>query len=109
MVASVRRARLTPGSTDEAVRRVREGFAPIIKGMPGFVAYYVVDVGDGALVTVTVFADRASAEETNRVAADWAKRNLGQWMTSPLEFATGEVVVHEFGELEVADRFRPVS
>lgn len=109
MYASVRRGRLTPGSIAEAARRVREDFAPILRGMPGFVAYYVVDAGDGTFATVSVFADRATAEESNRLAADWAKRVLGPMMASPLEFTTGEVVVHELGELEVADRSRPVS
>jgi hypothetical protein len=28
---------------------VEEGFVPIISGLPGFVAYYVVDAGDGVL------------------------------------------------------------
>ena len=32
-----------------------EGFVPIISEMPGFVAHYLVDAGDGVMVTTSVF------------------------------------------------------
>jgi hypothetical protein len=50
MYAAVRRYE---GVTDsgEVVRLVNEGFIPIISGMPGFVAYYLADAGDGVIVS----------------------------------------------------------
>jgi hypothetical protein len=33
----------------------QEGFVPIISEMPGFVAHYLVDAGDGVMVTTSVF------------------------------------------------------
>ena len=35
-----------------------------------------MDAGAGTLLTLSVFADRAGAEEANRIAADWAGRHL---------------------------------
>jgi hypothetical protein len=32
-----------------------EGFVPLISEMPGFVAYYHVDAGDGVIVSTSVF------------------------------------------------------
>ena len=31
----------------EVARRASHGFVPILRGTPGFIAYYVVDCGDG--------------------------------------------------------------
>ena len=45
------------GVTDpqKAGQLVDEGFLPIISEMPGFVAYYWVDAGDGVMVSTSVF------------------------------------------------------
>ena len=57
MYATVRRYE---GVTDpaEAGRRVKEGFMPLIRQVPGFVAYYWIDAGDGAMVSTSVFEDQ---------------------------------------------------
>jgi hypothetical protein len=54
MYATVRRYE---GVTDvsEAGRLVEEGFIPIISEIPGFVAYYLVDAGEGVMVSTSVF------------------------------------------------------
>ena len=95
MYASVRRAKSSPGSTAEIARRVEKEFVPIISGLPGFHEYYAIDAGNDVVVTVSIFHDRAGAEESNRRAAEWVKQALGSLLTTPLEFSTGEVVVHK--------------
>ncbi len=39
-----------------------EGFVPIISELPGFVAHYLVDAGDGVMVVISVF-EHKDAEE----------------------------------------------
>jgi hypothetical protein len=91
MYATVRRYE---GVTDpaEAARRVREGFVPLISQIRGFVAYYWIDAGDGVMMSTSVFQDRASAEESNRKAADWARQNLASVLPRPPQITAGEVV-----------------
>lgn len=82
------------GVTDpaEAGRRVSEGFVPLIRPIPGFVAYYWVDAGDGVMVSTSVFEDRAGAEESSERAADFVRDNLAALLPNPPQVTVGEVV-----------------
>ncbi len=79
---------------DEAARRVKEGFVPIISQIPGFVAYYWVDAGNGVMISTTVFENKAGAEESNKRAAQWVRENLLSLLPSPPQITAGEVVAH---------------
>ena len=55
MYVAIRRYQLEdPGSVDEVLGRVNEGFIPIIKDAPGFLAYYALDSGGGEVTSVSV-------------------------------------------------------
>lgn len=91
MYATVRRYE---GVTDpaEAGRRVNEGFVPLLRRVPGFVAYYWVDAGDRVMVSTSVFEDQAGAEESTKRAADFVRENLAPLLPNPPQVAAGEVV-----------------
>ena len=63
MYAAVRRYE---GITDdaEAGRLVRESFLPLLDKVQGFIAYYWIDAGDGAMASLSVFDDKAGADES---------------------------------------------
>jgi hypothetical protein len=86
---------MEPGSVDELMRRVNEGFVPIISKGPGFLAYYAVNGGGGVVASISVFETQAGAEESNRLAADWVKQNLAALLPTPPEITAGEAVVHK--------------
>ncbi len=88
---SVRRYRVH-GSAAEASHRIEQDFVPLISKGPYFHAYYVLDPGDGMLVTVSLFAERAEAEESNRLAAGWVAVHLPV-VVSLEETTTGDVTV----------------
>ena len=46
----------------------QEGFVPIISQMPGFVAYYSVDAGDGVVVSTSVFEHKDAEEQSTFLA-----------------------------------------
>jgi len=96
MFAAIRYYRAEPGSVDEVARRVQEGFVPLIRETAGFVSYFVLAPADreDAIVSVSVFEDEESAEESNRKAEDWVGQNLSELVVSP-EFAAGQIVVFE--------------
>ena len=95
MYATVRRY---DGVTNlrEAGKRVNESFVPLISQLPGFVAYYWVDAGGGVMISTSIFQDQASAQESNRKAADWVRQNnMASIMPNPPQITAGEVVAHK--------------
>jgi hypothetical protein len=76
----------------EAGRQVSDGFVPLIKQIPGFVAYYWLDAGDGTMASTSVFEDRAGAEASNERAANWVRENIASLLPIPPLMTAGEVV-----------------
>ena len=88
MHAVVRRYKGGSQVIDEVIRR-RSDVEKLLRGVPGFLAYYAVKTGDGG-ATITICEDRAGTEESVRVAADWVRQNV-PGAGSPPEVTEGEV------------------
>ncbi len=95
MYLSVRRYEMDVEAVDELMRRVEEGFVPIISNAPGFIAYYALDAGEGVVASISIFTDQAGAEESNRLAADYVRANLAALLQFLPEITAGEVKVHK--------------
>ena len=93
MFATIRRYRLNTGSMDDLLHEVDVGFAEMIQEVDGFVAYEVMDCGDGMLTTITTFAGRDAAEASTERAATWIRENLSEYEMDRLDVQTGELVV----------------
>jgi hypothetical protein len=87
------------GVTDpsEAARITREGFVPIIRDVPGFVAYYDLDAGDGVMFSISVFEHKEAEEESTFRAGDFVAKDLEPLMPNPPQVTAGEVVTYEAG------------
>ena len=80
----------------EAARLVDEGFIPIISEMPGFVAYYMVDAGDGVIVSTGVFEHQDAEEQSNWRAGEFVAQHLASVLPNPPQITAGEVVAHKY-------------
>ena len=74
---------------------VDEGFVPIISEIPGFVAYYWVDAGDGVVVTTSVFEHQAAEEESNFRAGAFVAEHLAPLLPNPPQITAGELVAYK--------------
>jgi hypothetical protein len=94
MYAAVRRYE---GITDdaEAGRLVRESFMPLLEQVPGFVAYYWIDAGGGAMASLSVYDDKAGADESVRIAHDWVRENAAELIPNPPQVTEGDVVASD--------------
>ena len=105
MYASVRHYTMGAGSHDALMHRVDEEFAPAISQEPGFVGYFMLDTsqepgltfaldpGDATVEAVSIFHDKAAAEQSNKLAADYVRENLGEFQLTLTEVSGGEVLV----------------
>jgi hypothetical protein len=60
---------------DAIARNVNDEFLDIVRGVPGFSAYHVVDLGDGTMVSITIAEDQAGVEASDKAAAEWVSSN----------------------------------
>jgi hypothetical protein len=78
---------------EEIVRRVKEGFVPIISSSGGFVRYQFLDAGNGSIATISVFKTELAARESNKMAAKWVEENLAPLLENPPQITVGEARV----------------
>ena len=80
MYTAIRRYTVAPGRFPEIARRAEASFLPVVRSLPGFVAYFLVDGGQengrDVLATVSVFETKGSLDESVRRASLWVRENL---------------------------------
>ena len=81
----------------EAGRITREVFVPIIREIPGFVAYYDVDAGDGVMVSISIFEHKEAEEESTFRAGDFVAEDLEPLLPNPPQVTAGEVLTYQAG------------
>ena len=83
-------------SDSQKVRQlVDEGFVPIISKMPGFVAFYWVDAGDGVVASISVFEHKDAEEQSTFKAREFVAEHLAPLMPNPPQVTAGEVGVYK--------------
>jgi hypothetical protein len=96
MYATVRRYEGVSDSS-EVAQLVDEGFIPIISEMPGFVAYYMADAGDGVIVSSSVFEHKDAEEQSNFRAGEFVSEHLAPLLPNPPQITAGEVEASKAG------------
>jgi hypothetical protein len=95
MFAVIRHYHFDPKNGADIDKMVREGFVPLIKKAKGFVRYYWLDTGKGEGVSVSVFNDKAGADESIHLAAEYIKNHLSKVITQKPEIIEGPVKAHD--------------
>jgi hypothetical protein len=65
------------GDADELARRAEDGILPILQAQPGFKAYSVA-IGDGEVLSMSVWETREEAEAGSEVVASWVAENMAE-------------------------------
>jgi hypothetical protein len=95
MYAVVRHYHFKPEDGEKIDKIVREDFVPLLKKAKGFVRYYWLDTGGGEGASLSVFKDKAGADESIRIAADFVKAKMAQLLQQKPEVIEGPVKAHD--------------
>ncbi|MBZ0290464.1 MAG: antibiotic biosynthesis monooxygenase [Anaerolineae bacterium] len=95
MYASVRLTQAKPGTADQIGQRVKDDFVPLVSQIPGFIGYYVINVGGDKLATVSIFEDEKGAQASIQASYEWVNQNITEWLARPLDIMEGRVVAYK--------------
>ncbi len=95
MFAVMRHYHFDAKNSAEIDRQIREGFVPLIKKAKGFVRYYWLDTGDGVGASISVYKDKAGADESVRLAAQFIRDHMSKLITQKPEIIEGPVTAHD--------------
>jgi heme-degrading monooxygenase HmoA len=98
MFTSIRKYNVRRGSAEELARRVYEGFLPLLRQMPGFRSYYLLDGGLDVLITISRFDSADEAFASNEKAAEWVRNNVLEFTKGMPEVMTGNTLIAEVRE-----------
>jgi heme-degrading monooxygenase HmoA len=90
MYAVIRNYSGSPGLADQLAARADEVKA-IVSGVAGFRGYYLLRTEDGC-ATVSVYDDKAGADESSSSAAAWLQEHATEITSSPPQITAGEVL-----------------
>jgi hypothetical protein len=88
----MRRYRVRLGTVEQAARYAEKWFVPLIRKLPGFVTYYLMDAGNDTLASIGLFETREGAESAARLARDWFEDEWPSFRPLPPEVVVGEIV-----------------
>jgi hypothetical protein len=78
-----------------AAKQVDEKFVPLISALPGFVEYYWIDLGNGAMMSITIFKTLSDAIGANEKARVWVKDHLSSVLSPAIRIEAGTIVAHK--------------
>jgi hypothetical protein len=95
MFAVIRHYHFDSKKGAEIDRQIREGFVPLLKKAKGFVRYYWLDTGKGEGASISVYKDKAGADESVRLAAQFVHDHMSKLLTQKPEVIEGPVQAHD--------------
>jgi hypothetical protein len=78
-----------------AAKLVDEIFVPLISALPGFVEYFWIDLGEGAMMSITVFETLSEAIEANEQSRIWVRDQLSTVLAPPVRIEAGKIVAYK--------------
>src|SRR3712207_3627468 len=89
----MRQYRISPDQIDRTMHLADMELADRLAEEPGFVAYELMAAEDGTICSMTTFEDRAGAERSQELAAEFVRDHLGGIEIERTGAMTGEVMV----------------
>jgi hypothetical protein len=80
---------------EAAAKKVDEIFVPLISALPGFVEYFWIDLGNGAMMSITIFKSLSEAIDANDQSRIWVKDHLSSLLGTSVRIEAGSIVAYK--------------
>ena len=94
MYTTVRTYYLKPGSGSRLKRRIQAHVEPRISGLPGFVAFYLLEVSADQMTSVRIFDSKGKADIASGPTSFWMRDALGDDILGLPEIIAGQTDVY---------------
>jgi hypothetical protein len=89
--------------TAELTDKVNETLMPLLKELPGFDGYYLVDAGNGLFTSLGLFESREQGEASTKLVSKWIRdEKLDRLMPNEPKIMSGKVVARSSERVLVA-------
>ncbi len=79
----------------ELTDKVNETLMPLLKDLPGFDGYYLVDAGNGLFTSLGLFETREQGEASTKLVSKWIRdEKFDRLMPNEPKITSGKVVAH---------------
>ncbi|MBX5459244.1 MAG: hypothetical protein IRZ31_20310 [Thermogemmatispora sp.] len=92
MQGTIRKYRIDSGKAITVIQRIQEDLIPLVRRLPGFMGFYVLNRED-QLVTINLSADPRQLREADEVATTWMGTLGSSVVLVSQEVISGPVVV----------------
>ena len=80
---------------EAATKKVQEVFVPLISELPGFIDYFWIDLGNGAMMSITIFKTLPEAIAANNQSRAWVEEHLSSVLSRSVRIEAGPIVIHK--------------
>ena len=94
MYTTIRTYYVKPGSGSQLKGRIQALVAPLIRGLPGFVGYYLLDVSTDQVTSISIFDSKDHADAASGPTGFWMRDALGDYIRGLPEIIAGQTEVH---------------
>lgn len=85
----------SPAQANEAIRRLRDDFGPLVRQQPGLRHWFTIATGADEAATVSVWDNRALYDAAQPHLADWAQQHFGDIEARVLHRRRGDIAAYE--------------
>ena len=94
MYTTICKYTIVPGSGSELKRRIQAQVEPRISGLPGFVAFYLLEVSADQMTSVKIFDSKGHADLASGPTSFWMRDALGDDVLGLPEIIAGQTDVY---------------
>ena len=88
---------------NEVTGKVNEKLVPELRKLPGFAGYYLIEAGNGVLISFGLFETSEQADESKNIVTKWiSDENFNSVIPNAPKITSGKVVAHSNGIVAVA-------